>query len=353
MPHAIWMPVHDGETHGSCYRDLSKQPLKPTEKKWICDGIIGNLDEDDMNWNELQGGHEDIETMLCCQTDITTRYKVSKGTVSGWFKRIKQSLPLFQQGAGQPLAISKDRIKQVANLVISRQNVNKAPDKNEMKKLLHKARQDTYLDNTNNDVSGVGNVKAINKKTETNALSDCHGRFLKPNKLTTAREVSGLDPLTAISWGILILAFAGKLPATHKINFDGTSCEIKDGTEGHRVFIVKKDPDDVPLIIDNVRSSSQQISTSLFIKLMHIVAASGEKGPMVAILAWKDLPPGVFYSGEVLGLCNTSEVRRGILYIAKTRAGNPALWRDFFLQVLIPWIINHTTLHDKDVRTFI
>ena len=80
MPHAIWMPVPDDETHGPCYRDLSKQHLKSTEKKWICDGIIGNLGEDDMNWNELQGGHEDMETMLCCQTDITTRYKVSKGT---------------------------------------------------------------------------------------------------------------------------------------------------------------------------------------------------------------------------------------------------------------------------------
>lgn len=119
------------------------------------------------------------------------------------------------------------------------------------------------------------------------------------------------------------------------------------------LLLKERDPDDVPVIIDNVRSSSEQLSTSLFIKLMLIVAASGEKGPMVAILAWKDLPPGVFFSGSVLGLCNTSEVRRGQLYIAKTRAGNPALWRHFFLSILIPWIISHSTLHDKDVRLFI
>ena len=115
MAHATWMPL-PGPWSQVTYRDLSKQILTSPEKTWICNGILGRLGDDDINWIELQG--EDMLSMLCCQNDITIRYKVAKGTVSGWMKRAKQNLPLFQQGMGPPPAISSGRIREIANDLI-------------------------------------------------------------------------------------------------------------------------------------------------------------------------------------------------------------------------------------------
>ena len=342
------MPIAVAEPSLRVYNNLKGKTLKPDAKRWIYDGIKGNL-EDDTNWNALQG--EDIVFQLTCMSDISKRYGIPESTIRHFFKRFDDQLPVFEAGKGQPLAIGKKRVADLARNIVALQKQNKAPDYQAVRKLIHTAKQDTYLDNTNGDITGLSHVKHIDVRTEKKLLTSLNGSYKKPNVLTTAREKSGLDPLTAISWAILLLAFAGRLPATNKVNFDGTSCEIKDGTNSHRVFIIKKDPDDVLIVTDNVRSSSQQQSTSLFIKLMHIVAASGDKGPMVVVLAHKDLPEGVFYSAEVLGLQNTTERRKGMIYLAKSRAGNPAMWQHFFLETLIPWISSHAVLHDTPVSS--
>ena len=52
MPHSVWMRLPSTD-ETIIYRDLSKVVIKADCKKWIVDGIQGNLDDDD--WNELQG----------------------------------------------------------------------------------------------------------------------------------------------------------------------------------------------------------------------------------------------------------------------------------------------------------
>jgi hypothetical protein len=53
------------------YNNLKGKTLKPDTKRWIYDGIKGNL-EDDTNWNTLQG--EDNESF--CIIIITTFIKM-------------------------------------------------------------------------------------------------------------------------------------------------------------------------------------------------------------------------------------------------------------------------------------
>ena len=143
------------------------------------------------------------------------------------------------------------------------------------------------------------------------------------------------DPISSITWGILMLAYAGRLPATSKFNFDGTTVEIKDGAS-NKVYDHKTDPTEGPLHV-----TSTTMSTSLFIKVMHIVSASGHKGPLVCVIASPLVPKDKFYVEKIVGLCNTSNLDAdGWIYIANERAGTPAMWKHFFLNTFIPFIVN-------------
>jgi hypothetical protein len=91
--------------------------------------------------------------------------------------------------------------------------------------------------------------------------------------LTDARKAALLDPITTITYALMLVAFAGLVPATNKINFDGTTVEVPDQSKGRKVYIHKRDPVEGP-----VASSDVQSELGVLIKLMHIVAASGHKG---------------------------------------------------------------------------
>ncbi len=72
---------------------------------------------------------------------------------------------------------------------------------------------------------------------------------------------------------------------------------------------------------------------------MHIVAGSGHKGKMVAIIAVKEMPEDEFYVAEVKGLHNTTDLTtNGLLYASNARAGNPKMWTHFFLNAIIPFV---------------
>ncbi len=133
----------------------------------------------------------------------------------------------------------------------------------------------------------------------------------------------------------MLVAFAGLLPATNKINFDGTTVEAPDQSKGRKVFIHKQDPVEGP-----VASSEVQSSLGVLIKLMHIVSASGHKGKLVAIIAVKEMSEGEFYVTDIKGLNNTTDLRsNGLLYACKTRAGNAEMWTHIFLSAIIPFIM--------------
>ena len=90
-----------------------------------------------------------------------------------------------------------------------------------------------------------------------------------------------------------------------------------------------------------VHVTSTAMSTSLFIKVMHIVSASGHKGPLVCVIASPLVPKDKFYVEKIVGLCNTSNLDAdGWIYIANERAGTPAMWKHFFLNAFIPFIVN-------------
>ena len=78
---------------------------------------------------------------------------------------------------------------------------------------------------------------------------------------------------------------------------------------------------------------------SILIKWFGIISAQGSTGGCF-IVALPDMPEGEFFAMELEGLSHSSDVnaRPTWLYLCKSRAGNPAMWKHIFLNVIIPLI---------------
>jgi hypothetical protein len=59
---------------------------------------------------------------------------------------------------------------------------------------------------------------------------------------------------------------------------------------------------------------------------MHVVFASGHKGPLICIIANKHMDEDDVFVQEVEGLYNTSGLTPGSIYMSKSRADNPVMW---------------------------
>jgi hypothetical protein len=220
----------------------------------------------------------------------------------------------------------------VANAVIRLRSEHKPPNEADLRALFLEA-----LKNTVQERGGAKHmtacVESLSDRTfDKYKAEEYSKRTAQP--LTTARKNSLLDPITTITYGLMLIAFAGFLPATNKINFDGSTVEVKDQSVGRKVFIHKRDPVEGPVASDTVQSS-----LGVLIKLMHVVSGSGHKGRMVVVIAVKEIPENEFYVSEVKGLHNTTDLTtNGYLYASRTRAGNPKMWTHFFLSVIIPFV---------------
>jgi hypothetical protein len=248
-----------------------------------------------------------------------------------WRKRIQLGKPLLESSGGVA-AVSENEKEKIKATVLQLRLDHKPPSDAGLRELFLQARK-----NTNEERGGARHLSAgieplCERTYDKYKQAEYSERTGQP--LTTARKQSLLDPITTITYGLMLLAFAGLLPATNKINFDGTTVEVPDQSKGRKVYIHKLDPVEAPVACDEVQSA-----LGILIKLMHIVAGSGHKGKMVAIIAVKEMPEDEFYVAEVKGLHNTTDLTtNGLLYASNTRAGNPKMWTHFFLNAIIPFV---------------
>jgi hypothetical protein len=323
-----------GDVNKIC-NDLRNYGLKTDQKRWILDGLDGKFN-DDVRWSNLS---------LNSAADVAERYNISKQAISNWRARLRAGLTLHES-KGKPPTFSKkatDFIKSESSRL--RYEEQKPPSKKKLLSILTEAKKMTHLEN-----GGVRNKLS-------SVLAPCPSvvkNFVRDNmyvrtaqRLTDARNKALSDPITSISFAILLLANGSSLPASAKINFDGTIVGISD--DGSRkVYISRSDPKGV------VSTTEKPGLTTLFIKLMHIIAACGIKGPLVNIVAMGCMPPDTFIVKRVPGLCNTADHKNhGFLYTCQTRAGCASMWKHFFLNVIIPFAKEMGDLtSDCDVRPF-
>jgi hypothetical protein len=74
------------------------------------------------------------------------------------------------------------------------------------------------------------------------------------------------------------------------------------------------------------------------LKWLHCCSAAVTSGPLVLIIAVDAMLDETFHVERVNGLKHDTVAGspNGWLYAAKSRAGNPAMWKHFFMHVIIP-----------------
>jgi len=135
----------------------------------------------------------------------------------------------------------------------------------------------------------------------------------------------------------MLKSFASNLDPHNKWNSDATqrTCD-SDGKGGYTCYIDNHDDakQSQPLASTNFNGE-----LSIAAKWMHLNNAAGEVAPIILIFAVPSMPEDEFFLRKIPGLKNTAHHDSwGYIIFSKTRAGNSALWRWFFLEFGIPFI---------------
>ena len=142
-------------------------------------------------------------------------------------------------------------------------------------------------------------------------------------------------PRVTYVWACLQLAFAGHLQSPYKWCFDATTYEIRDGASGGKIIIQYDKSDNSP-----IRNTAVQESLAVFIKWMFLGSAFGEYGALFFLFAIDTMGPDDYYFHEVQCLSGTSDVlKTGYVACAHSRAGNAGLWKQYFIQIVVPQLV--------------
>lgn len=147
-------------------------------------------------------------------------------------------------------------------------------------------------------------------------------------------------------WCTALVTFAGDKFGENKWNADATCIEVKPNGTGSEVVI------DINKNIKNDQFGSTNISgdTSIFIKYMHMCSCNGDLAPLFLIIAAEAMPENEFQVYEIGGLTYERSAGIGYLAVTKTRAGNDALWKYYFLNIAIPAMKKSQEVYKNKVR---
>ena len=136
-------------------------------------------------------------------------------------------------------------------------------------------------------------------------------------------------------------AFAGHNSAEYKWNFDCTTVTVSAENTNNIRCVIK-----TPGSKEKVDATNVNESLDVLIKIPTLGSACGEIGRLVTLVAVPDMPENQFFKCRVAGLVNhCSSDRDGLLYLCKSKAGCAALWRDMFLEFIIPTIDSSAMHH--------
>ncbi len=133
----------------------------------------------------------------------------------------------------------------------------------------------------------------------------------------------------AIAWAACNEAYCKYLPSNAKFNADACTLVITAGERNAKSKI-----EFVGRITEKVKTTQTDNDLGIAIKWMAFGNADGYAGPLCLVVEVDSLPKDVFYKCciEKLNHCQEGE---GIIYFCRSRAGNAALWKDFFLEYVV------------------
>ena len=150
--------------------------------------------------------------------------------------------------------------------------------------------------------------------------------------MTKARFEAMSDLRVSYNQACMLLAYSSHLPAECKWNADATTILVDETASGGPCVIVRDKNDHTP-----VTCAERSNSLGILIKWMHLCNAAGETGPLVLIVSVDKMAEKTFFAREVKSLSNSNAIEStGWIYFCNSKQGNDALWKHWFLNVVIP-----------------
>jgi hypothetical protein len=169
--------------------------------------------------------------------------------------------------------------------------------------------------------------------------------------LSNARKMACSDPRMSYSWYLVLEALASDLAAEYKWNADATTFEIlKDDTRDTYYCVYENERKD-KRVQYSAEDGSSGSKLPIYIKWMAMTNAVGDMSPVVLIVATdiinKDEESFSFY--EVKGLTNSRYYGTGYVLFCSSRGGNKAMWRWYYLNMVVPTIAQYQIYYNLKV----
>lgn len=339
-PWMIFMPLVSTRQGGK-YRDLSEHAFTAAEKNWLCEEIEGIH-------NTLQNENEPITV-----TTLSNRYNIPRTTVQTWYNRRKSSHNkiLHDSSGGKypmldSIALASMKAKNVAD------DISKHPwTTNDFNEAVLIGRKETAVrrENAGGPVVSARDTKMPVPNILKKIKEDEHIQMRKGQSKTDARNKACADPRMSYSWYLVQEAFASDLAAECKWNADGTTFEVKRNPAGkyYCVYVEERKNKRVEVAETNGATSLEH---PIYIKWMAMTNAVGNMSPVVLIVAIDKMNEGDFIPFIVPGLSSSKVIGEfGYVIFCKSRAGNEALWRWYYSNIVISTISQSQLYYKKKV----
>ena len=310
------------------FPDLSKHNFSVEEKVSLCKIIAGDVDE----FSEQM-----------TRSDVCDRYKISVNTVKGWQSRFVAGKPLNAAGgcpniftAESEARIRDALVKNKQNYVVKdkRSGAKARFDRAQTKQLLNVEYQRSQQERRRSTFRSTANPKTIRS-----VIKKLNIKTGKSGTLTTARLKAGQNPRSAYSMYIMLASFSSDLDCYHKWNSDATQLTCKSNNNDRIVCYIDHNDDD-DMNAQSLASTNFNGDLSIAVKWMHLNNAGGEVAPIVLIFAIPTMGENEAFIRKVVGLRNTAHPESyGYVIFSRTRAGNSKIWKWFFLEFGIPFIV--------------
>jgi hypothetical protein len=275
--------------------------------------------------------------------DISRLFKISASTIRSWHGRDGNPEVSVTGEDGRPELLDAQGKTNIRESVSNLQKKRKCIFNWELANIIkvQKVETEKRRGKTVDESSGMISVRdpsVAKVKQELNIVTK-HAQ-----SITDARLVALGSIRVIYKWASLLYELTKNLPGENKFNADATTFQFYPDNTGGKVNIIRGNDDKSPVTSVNLPSD-----TCVFVKWMHLCNAVGDMGPLVYIIQIDGLEKDTFEKFEIPGLACLGSNLKGVVYFCSSRAGNHALWMDWFLYIVIPYMAESSKFYDLKV----
>jgi hypothetical protein len=292
------------------------------------------LTDDDCTWLVVMDKQQ-----LCSQNLLTKLYTITRNRLQQWRKNIDAGKPVRGK-PGNKCKINETDAQRIREAVRTNYESNAPLSEDAVVDMILDAITDNYCLNhpTASRAEALANTKLCDA-TEKKIMTAIDGTLRKSQSSTKARKDACECVRHVFSLAVALCAFAKYSPGNKKVNADATTMIINmekvrvGGGELVMIPISNKEG-------DKMKGKAQQYEgseMSTIVKVVHISAANGMTAGESLIVVDKNIPDGEFRYYKLKNFGAAANKTASGVYLCNTRAGNDALWQDWYVNQVIPF----------------